>query len=266
MTKTFILVGCLLLCCGGRRVSGQPLTASRITAEAVQLLQWKTFWEGPESIPNYHAGATVEGTAVSSGDETAVFIQELRTAVYLTTTVEGISRRVIGGMPMGTAAASVQKYLSDKGGVPGFVLKPGAPEQPPNAPIRREAIGPSADKPETHTVRLRLPALSAPEYILSKKKPTDLEGLIAAARERISGYHAPSCSAASVTIPLYSEQDPTVYVYVDFGKGCETGIFPFQRDRGIWMAGQFSPNRAPNDWSYTIGQIRKYSLSQFSLP
>jgi hypothetical protein len=264
--KTFVLGGCLLMCCGLRSVCAQPPSDGRISTEVANLLQWKVFWEGPQSVANYQPGANVEATVVSSGDETAVFIQELRTAIYLTTGVEGISKRVIGGMPMGTEAASVQKYLSDKSGVPGLVLKPGAPEQPPNAPIRKEAIGQSADKPETHTVRLRLPALSPPEYILSKKKPAALEGLIAAAREKISGYHAPGCSAASVTIPFYSEQDPTVYVYVDFGKGCETGIFPFQRDRGMWMAGQFSPNRAPNEWSYTIGQVHKYSLSQFSLP
>jgi hypothetical protein len=208
----------------------------------------------------------VEATVVSSGDETAVFIPELRTAIYLTVGGEGIAKRVIGGMAMGTAAAAVQKYLSDKSGAPGFVLKPGAPEQPPGVPIRKEATVQGAAKPETHVVRLRLPALSPPDYILSKKRPATVEGLIVAARERISRYHDPSCSAASVTIPFYSEPDPTVYVYVDFGKGCETGIFPFQSDHGMWAAGQFSPNRAPNDWSYTIRQIRKYSLSQFSLP
>jgi len=254
------------LCCGARKLSGQPLSDRVIAAEAAQLLQWKTFWEGPQSILNYHAGATVEGTAVSSGDETAVFIPDIRTAIHLTTGTEGISKREIGGMPMGTAAASVQKYLSDKSGVPGFVPKPGAPEQPPNASIRKEPIGQSAEKPETHAVRLRLPPLSPPEYILSRKIPVDLEGLIAAAREEISGYHAPSCSAASITIPFYSEQDPTVYVYVDLGKGCGTGIFLFQRDGGIWTSGKFWPNSASNDWSYTIGQIRKYSLSRFSLP
>jgi len=266
MTKTFVLRACLLMCWGTRSVSAQPLGDTRITIEVAQLLQWKMFWEARQSVANYHPGANVEATVVSSSDETAVFIAELRTTIYLKVEGDGITKRVIGGMPMGTAAAAVQRYLSDKRGVPGFVLKPGVPEQPQGVPVRKEDSGQGAAEPEMRVLRLQLPALSPPPYILSKKRPVNLEGLIAAARERISGYHDPSCGLASVTIPFYSEEDPTVYVYVDFGKGCEKGIFPFKWDGGMWAAGQFSPNRGHNDWSYTIGQIRKYSLFQFSLP
>src|SRR6185437_9377578 len=97
-------------------------------------------------------------------------------------------------------------------------------------------------------LRLRLPAPTPPEYIISRKISPKLGELKAAAHDRISGYHDPGCGGATVTIPFFSVSDPVVFVYVDLGKDCGSGIFPFRWGRTGWISGQFSPNRPPNDW------------------
>jgi hypothetical protein len=264
--KTFALSLCLFFDFGLPAASAQLLSENRIVGEVSKVLQWKMFWDGPQFPVSYRPGMVVDATVVSSGDEVAVFIAKLRTDVYLTIERGAVIKRAIGWMSMGSASAAVEQYLAGKKGVPGFVLRPGAPEQPPGMPIRKDSDERGAAIRETWAVYLRLPPRTPPDYVVSRKSPPELEALVAAARERISGYHDPSCSSASVTIPFFSAEDPTVYVYVDFGKGCESGVFPFGWDRTRWAAGQFSPNRPPNDWSYTVGQIRKYSLSQFSVP
>lgn len=256
-----------MLFCGLRLMSAQPLGETRIATEVSKLLQWKVFWEGSQTLAHYQPGMIVNAATVSSTDEIAVFIGEIRITMYLTIENGEISKRVIAGMGMRTTAAAIEKYIRDRKCTPGFVLKPGVSEHADGVPgcsAESSLHGQLISGPRV--LRLRLPAATPPAYIIFRTISPKLGELKAAARDRISGYHDLGCGGVTVTIPFFSVSDPTVFVYVDLGKDCGSGIFPFRWGRTGWTSGQFSPNRPPNDWDYTINQVRKYSLLQFSLP
>ena len=265
--KAFVVGVYAILGVGLQVASAQPLSDDRVIAEISRLLQWKLFWEGPQSIARYEQGKTIDATVVSSMGEIAVFIGGIQVTAYLAVDGDQITNRTIGGMSTATVEKAIARYVSAKEGQPGFALKPGAPEQPPGTPIRRATPnGQNEASFESHQIHFRLPQKAAPEHIASRKNPAELDSLVSGARAKISGYHDPRCTKTTATVPLFSTTDPTVFVYVDFGPGCETGIFPFRWSSTHWTAGQFSPNRPPNDWAYTISQIRRYRLFQFSLP
>ena len=255
----------LLCCVGVQPASAQLLTDDRISVEVSRLLRWKTFWGGPKAVPSLRPAMAVDATVVSSNDETVVFIEELRTAIFFSTEGGVIVKRVIAELNAGRTVTAVEAYLSGKRGVAGFVLRPEVPEQRPGLPIRKQSNERDETSTMTRTMQLNFEPMAPPDYILFGTRPPELGALEAITRERISGYRDPSCGGSSVIIPFFSSEDPSVYVYVDFGGRCGSGIFPFVRDHARWTAGQFSPIRPPNDWSYTVGQIKKHSVSRFSL-
>ena len=166
-----------------------------------------------------------------------------------------------------TVAAAVARYISDTRGKPGFVLRPGAPEQPPGTPIRsRDASDKPNAVPTPLVMHLRLPSPTPPDSVATRSGSREFVALSALAREEIARFLGPTCMSATATVPFFAREDPAVYVYVDFGAECGDGIIPFMWDRSRWVAAQYSPNRSPNEWAYTIDQIRNHELAQFSLP
>ncbi len=264
--KAFAVILCGVVCVGLQTLSAQTFSDQRVITEVSELLRWKLFWEGPQSVVHYEPRRIVDATVVLSGGKVAMFIGEIQVAAYLTFQDGQITNRTIGGLSMATVDESVKRYISANNGQPGFVLKPGAPEQPPDAPIRHIEADRGIESFKTHEIHFQLPSMEPPEYIVVRKSPIQLDSLIFATRAGVHEYRDQKCANVSVTIPLFSVTDPAVFVYVDFGKGCETGVLSFKWIGMHWTAAQFSPNRPPNDWTYTINQVHKYALSQFSLP
>ena len=258
--KAFVLFFCLVLSWGGRGLAAEPLADRKLRSEISRLLEWTVFWRGPQSLGHYHPGAIVNSTVVSSDGELAVFIEEIRAIVYLTVDKGEVVDRQIGGMLRPTIAESIEAYVSEKQGVPGFVLKRGAPKQPVGTPLWIPE--PNKVKFKRASVRLRLPTLVPPRCIRFRERPSDANAVLAVARSAIGDYLGLTCAQGTANIPFFSVADPIVYVYVDLGKVCGTGVLPIRMGRRGYKAGMFSADRRPNDWSYTINQIQTNTMLQ----
>ncbi len=264
--KTCIFAFYFALCCSTRALCQESLSEERVINETSKLLRWRAFWEGAQSLEHYKPGTRVEVAVISWGNETAVFMQEIRIAVYLVVARGTVVRRVITRMTQETNSAQADQYVQNQNGLPGFVLKSKAPPGTNGLPVRRPPINDPSHVSELRLIRFQLPALSVPDYIVSRTEPRDAEVLASAARSAVEGFYEPKCNGGLLKIPYFSDDDPIVFVYVDLGPGCEKGVLPFVRHEVRWIPGQFSPARAPNDWSYTIRRIHEYKLVEVRFP
>ena len=255
----------------------QAMTPSRqeIMERVVDMLRWKAYWEGSESFAGYYAvGKVVDTKIVRTSASIAVFI----TAAGVNFEFRPGASGVIGsfgpfivGQKNDQAAAT---YLGNNCG--GFKLKPAPTAAVTSAhgnvlPAERVCLGESVPQFGEEDFPFTLPALLAPDYVSRRSPPADAlnlrEVVDAAVRVQLSFQN--TCKSARVTIPYYSSKDPRVFVYVDMGRGCEefSGIFDMRLSPdGNWQPpGKLWGVRPPNDWSWTIRQIKRTTLITYEI-
>jgi hypothetical protein len=246
----------------------QGVSTDELSREMATLLRWRAFWEGTDSFRNYVPGRKVKAAVVQAPGEIAVFVSDVGVAMFLQTAGRKISRANIQAMGDETNTSAVSGYIANFGGMPGFVLKPGASVDTSKFPVRQDSMSEKQKREllKQESLWFTLPELSPPGYIVSRRTPPDLPRLESAVRSRVGGFYNPSCGRGEVLIPYFSPTDPAIYVYADLG-ACGRGIFSFVREEsGEWRSGQFSPDKPPNQWSKTIQQIQENPVRTIRLP
>lgn len=234
----------------GQAPPGRDTERDRELLEKVgRLLRWQAYWEGPGALrQSYRAGQVVQMRIVRSVQDITVFIAAagLKASFPLATdgTLLPPASSILAASETNETASS--QYLHGLN-VPGTsdcipVRSKGPIPRDPAAtsiPAARACVEPwihSGVRQED--VPFTLPTLTPPEGVLRRSVPRDLDELRTLLVQSAQTLGLTRCDPAVATIPYMFEEDPLLYVLIQW---CgNRGVQIVARDhRGRWELSKF---------------------------
>lgn len=203
------------------------LRERELLEKVARLLRWQAYWEGPDALHrNYRAGQFVEMRIVRSTREITVFIAAAGMKASFSLAADGTLLPPSTGR-LGTSdtnETASRQYLHDHS-VPLTLdcipVRSKGPTPPDTAatsvPATRACVEPRIDSGfRQEDVRFPLPTLTSPEGILRRSIPPRLDELKALLVHSAPTFGLTRCGPAVVTIPYMFDEDPLLYVLIEW--------------------------------------------------